>query len=53
MFANVHISSLGYLWYHVNKYRATRGNRSELAPARKSPRCHVNIDSDAELLSRT
>jgi len=31
------------LWrYHVNKYRATRGNRSELAPGRKSPRWHVN-----------
>ena len=29
-------------WYHVNKYRATWGNRSELAPGRKSPRCHVN-----------
>ena len=29
-------------WYHVNKYRAIRGNRSELAPRRKSPRCHVN-----------
>ena len=29
-------------WYHVNKYRATRGNRSELAPAQKSSRCHVN-----------
>ena len=29
-------------WYRVNKYRATRGNRSELAPARTSPRCHVN-----------
>ena len=28
-------------WYHVNKYRAMRGNRSELAPGRKSPRCHV------------
>ena len=27
---------------HENKYRATRGNRSELAPARKSSRCHVN-----------
>ena len=26
-------------WYHANKYRAMRGNRSELAPA---PRCHVN-----------
>ena len=24
-------------WYHVNKHRATRGNRSELAPARTSP----------------
>ena len=23
-------------WYHVNKYRAMRGNRSELAPGRKS-----------------
>ena len=29
-------------WYHVNKCRAMRGNRSELTPARKSPRCHVN-----------
>ena len=29
-------------WYHVNKYRAIRGNRSELALGRKSPRCHVN-----------
>ena len=29
-------------WYHVNKYRATRGNRSELVPGRKLPRCHVN-----------
>ena len=29
-------------WYHVNKYRAMRGNRSELAPGRTSPRCHVN-----------
>ena len=29
-------------WYHVNKYRAIRGNRSELAPGGKSPRCHVN-----------
>ena len=29
-------------WYHVNKYRAMRGNRSELAPRRKSLRCHVN-----------
>ena len=28
-------------WYHVNEYRAMRGNRSELAPGRKSPRCHV------------
>ena len=25
-------------WYHVNKCRAMRGNRSELIPARKSPR---------------
>ena len=29
-------------WYHVNKCRAMRGNRSELVAARKSPRCHVN-----------
>ena len=29
-------------WYHVNKYRAMRGDRSELAPGRKSLRCHVN-----------
>ena len=29
-------------WCHVNKYRAMRGNRSELAPRRKSPRCHAN-----------
>ena len=29
-------------WYHVDKCRAMRGNRSELISARKSPRCHVN-----------
>ena len=29
-------------WYHVNKCRAMRGNRSELTPERKSPQCHVN-----------
>ena len=29
-------------WYHVNEYRATRGNRGEFAVARKSPRCHIN-----------
>ena len=29
-------------WYHVNKYRSMRGNRSELVPAWKSPRCHLN-----------
>ena len=30
------------MWcYHENKYRAMRGNRSELAPARKSLRCHA------------
>ena len=29
-------------WYQVNKCRTRRGNRSELAPVRKSPRCHVN-----------
>ena len=25
------------LWYHVKKYRATKGNRSELAPAQNAP----------------
>ena len=29
-------------WYCVNKYRAMRGNWSELAQGRKSLRCHVN-----------
>ena len=29
-------------WYHVIKYRAMRGNRSELVTRWKSPRCHVN-----------
>ena len=29
-------------WYHVNKCRAMRGNQSEIAPARKLPRCRVN-----------
>ena len=36
-------------WYHVNKYRTMRGNRSELAPGRKSPRCHVNTPYDSRL----
>ena len=30
-------------WYHVNKCRAMRGNRSELASGRKLPQCHVNM----------
>ena len=30
------------LWYHVNEYRAIRGNRSELAPGWKSPRYQIN-----------
>ena len=34
-------------WYHVNKCRAMRGNRSELATVRKSPWCHVNTTSVA------
>ena len=35
------------LWfYHINKYRGMRGNRSELTPGRKSPRCHVNSPLD-------
>ena len=29
-------------WYHVNEYRATRGNWSELVPEWKSRRYHVN-----------
>ena len=29
-------------WYHVNKCRATGGNGSDVAPSRRSPRCHVN-----------
>ena len=29
-------------WYHENKCRTMRGDRSELAPARKSKGCHVN-----------
>ena len=33
-------------WYHVNKCRAMRGNRSELTPARKWPRCRVNSPSE-------
>ena len=40
-------------WYHVNKYRAMRGNRSELAPGRKSPRCHVNTPLDTQHLHDT
>ena len=34
-------------WYHVNKYRAMRGNRilSKLALGQKSPRCHVALCS--------
>ena len=37
-------------WYHVNKCRATRGNRSELTPARKSPPCHVKSPLEFECL---
>ena len=37
-------------WYHVNKCRAMRGNRSELTPARKSPRCHVKSPLEFECL---
>ena len=40
-----------FWWYHVNKYRAMRGNRSELAPGRKSPRCHVNTPCDTLVCS--
>ena len=40
-------------WYHVSKYRAMRGNRSGVAPGRKSPRCHVNNPSDGQLWDHT
>ena len=36
-------------WYHVNKYRAMRGNQSELAPAWKSLRRHVNTSLRLDL----
>ena len=40
------------LWrYHVNKCRTVRGNRSELSPARKSPRCHVNFRAEPTVVS--
>ena len=39
-------------WYHVNKCRAMRGNRSELAPGRKLPLCHVNTPSLENSCSR-
>ena len=39
-------------WYHVSKYRAMRGNRSEIAPGRKSPRCHVNFATISSKLDR-
>ena len=35
-----------FVRYRVNRYRAMRGNWSELGPARKSPQCHVNTPSD-------
>ena len=28
-------------WYHINKDTAMKGNRSELAPGQKLPRCHI------------
>ena len=34
-------------WYHVNKYRATSGNRDELVPEWKSYRYHVNTPLDS------
>ena len=36
-------------WYHVNKYRAMRGNQSELARAWKSLRRHVNTPLGLDL----
>ena len=32
-------------WYQVIKYRAMRGNQSELPLVRNLPRCHVNTPS--------
>ena len=40
-----------FWWYHVNKYRATRGDRGELAPVRKSPRYHVNTPKVQQIAS--
>ena len=39
-------------WYH-NKYRATRGNRSEHPRVRKSSRCHVNTPPPPTVLYTT
>ena len=39
-------------WYH-NKYRATRGNRSEHPRVQKSPRCHVNTPPPTAVLYTT
>ena len=36
-------------WYHVNKCRAMRGNQSELALARKFPRCQINTPCERNL----
>ena len=41
------------LWgYHLSKCRAMRGNRRELAAARKSPLCHVNTPPNSQLVFR-
>ena len=38
-------------WYHVNKYRATRENRSELAPVRKLQSNLVNVGTEGTIES--
>ena len=39
-------------WCHVNEYRATRGNWSELVPEWKSYRYHVNTPLDVKYFTR-
>ena len=38
-------------WYRVNKYRAMRGNQSELTPGQKSPRCHNSAKPEQQMIS--
>ena len=45
-------SSDTFWWFHVNQYRVTRGNRSELAPGQKSPRYRVKYPLSADRNNR-